>query len=499
MPFLATVPQDIHYKLLSSLHGFEDLSATVLSARALHSAFQSNRRRVLSAVGRNFIGSIFTDALLLARAQEKRDGLAALKVKGLSSSTVRLLVNNAETIGELQTIVFGLLKDQHAVDLRNRATMTQFAEAPPIVAASETESIRFKVAAYRFSVYCLIGSLEGRIAFLKRYPQLQILELSHFVNALWILASVIRGRPLETDRDWDLVSTLMSTGPHNILRLWTLKFTHPVEFKAALNEHKKCADNDEDEGGEVYFMAEWCDLMDAQGFPSDAGLRECAILDGEAGHERVVRALEAVAMNTGVAVAATSAGGRASLEMDSEEDAHPWTDEEEAAKRLTYGTTVTDVLEPTQDILLLLLLRADFAAFANRLVGHAQAAAGLNVASILTPAVESHEHLLDAKSGAEGIFLCRIGREIMWQQLDRRIDEVLEALYVFYRYSDRTMSDWQQTRLLTQLSKRAIRPAIEDEFDAFARWVGRRQIFSIDDMDAENSDEEHEEEMSEIM
>ncbi|KAJ7016223.1 hypothetical protein C8F04DRAFT_1347966 [Mycena alexandri] len=166
----------------------------------------------------------------------------------------------------------------------------------------------------------------------------------------------------------------------------------------------------------------------------------------------------------------------------------------EAAKRLTYGTTVTDVLEPTRDILLLLLLRADFAAFANRLVGHAQAAAGLNVLSILTPAVESHEHLLDAKSGAEGIFLWRIGREIMWQQLDRRIDEVFEALYVFYRYSDRTMSDWQQTRLLTQLSKRAIRAAIEDEFDAFARWVGRRQIFSIDDMDAENSDEEHEEE-----
>ncbi|KAJ7776183.1 hypothetical protein B0H16DRAFT_1858960 [Mycena metata] len=329
MPSLATVPQEIHYKLLSSLHDFEDLSATVLSTRALHSAFQSNRRRVLSAVGRNFIGNIFTDALLLARAQEKRDGSAALNVKGLSSSTVRLLVDNAETIGELQTIVFGLLKDQHTVDLRNRATMTQFAEAPPIVVASETESIRFKAAAYRFSVYCLIGSLEGRIAFLKRYPQLQILELSHFVNALWILASVIRGRPLETDRDWDLVSTLMSTGPHNILRLWTLKLTHPAAFKAALlDEHKKSAD---DYDG---FMEEWCDLMDVQGFPSDAGLRECAILDGAAGHERAVSALEAArALSAADGATATTWGrGRASPEMDSGEEnmmAHSWTDEEE--------------------------------------------------------------------------------------------------------------------------------------------------------------------------
>jgi hypothetical protein len=41
------------------------------------------------------------------------------------------------------------------------------------------------------------------------------------------------------------------------------------------------------------------------------------------------------------------------------------------------------------------------------------------------------------------------------------------------------MGDCQEIRLLTQLSKRAIRPTVEDEFDAFARWVGRRPI-SVD-------------------
>jgi hypothetical protein len=32
-------------------------------------------------------------------------------------------------------------------------------------------------------------------------------------------------------------------------------------------------------------------------------------------------------------------------------------------------------------------------------------------------------------------------------------------------------------RLASQLSKRAIRATVEDEFDAFARWIGRQPLF----------------------
>ncbi|KAJ7016580.1 hypothetical protein C8F04DRAFT_1281023 [Mycena alexandri] len=191
-------------------------------------------------------------------------------------------------------------------------------------------------------------------------------------------------------------------------------------------------------------------------------------------------------------------------------------DEFKAAKRLTYATTAAGVLKRTHDIVLPVLLPANFAVFANQLVADAQAAAGLNVASILTPAVVSTNH--DAQSGAEVIFLWRIGREMMWQQLDRRIDEyadfvsnstrnsaqvgrVFEVLYAFYRINDRTVGTCQEVRLLTQVSKRAIRPAIEDEFDAFARWVGRQPIFvdkfynhtvSLDRIEGQISDEEGE-------
>ncbi|KAJ7128820.1 hypothetical protein C8R43DRAFT_1210328 [Mycena crocata] len=126
--------------------------------------------------------------------------------------------------------------------------------------------------------------------------------------------------------------------------------------------------------------------------------------------------------------------------------------------------------------------------------------AGLKVEKIITPAVKSQKHLIvDAGSldTTEGIFLWRIGRELMWQQPDRRIDEsvlifrtnaisvadkprlnrVFEALYSFYRINDRTDHGGQSIRLITQLSRRAIQPTVDDESGAFARWIGWRPIF----------------------
>ncbi|KAF8185266.1 hypothetical protein K438DRAFT_1973978 [Mycena galopus ATCC 62051] len=294
MASLASVPQDIHYHILASLADFKDLSSTVLSTRMLHNAFQTNRRRVLSSVARNFLGGVFIDALLLARCQEKRNGSAALKVKGLSSSTIRLLVGNAKTIGELQTIMFGLLQDS-SVDVQKKDTMAQFASAPPTVAASEPESIRFKSAAYRFCVFCLLQTAEARKAFLKRYPTIQVLELSHFVNALWALVCVIRGRALETDRDWNFLANVVSTGPEKVLELWKLKQEALVkpgwyleDFKFELKDagtrkktktHKKDGSNEDNENA-ADLMEEWCNLMDGYEFPPDA---TDAILDARHG------------------------------------------------------------------------------------------------------------------------------------------------------------------------------------------------------------------------
>ncbi|KAJ7473946.1 hypothetical protein FB451DRAFT_1466358 [Mycena latifolia] len=179
-------------------------------------------------------------------------------------------------------------------------------------------------------------------------------------------------------------------------------------------------------------------------------------------------------------------------------------EELKAAARLTYGSTVATVLDRAHDIILPVLVPLDFAAYANRLVGEAQAAAGLKVARILAPAVKARKDLVvgpDSGDTSQGLFLWRIGRELMWQQLDRRIDEVFEALYAFHRINDRTNGQDQETRLLTQLSKRAIRPTVDDEFAAFARWIGRRPIFvdrfynqrvHLDEIQGQGSEDEKE-------
>ncbi|KAJ7609483.1 hypothetical protein FB45DRAFT_1066873 [Roridomyces roridus] len=271
---LATIPQELRSTILSALTSFSDLHSAILSTRHLHAAFKAHRRKVLSSVGRNLLGSLFTEALLLARCQEKRDGSEALKVKGLSSSTVRLLLKNAEMVCELQRVMFGLLQEGGGgFDVYNKASLTKFARAPPEISPSNSESLRFKSAAYRFTVFCLLSTVDARIAFLARFPKLQVLELSHFVSGLWTLVSVIRGHALETNADWYTASHILSTGPSDILGLWSLKTTRDTRFKAALKaaSTSSTGGDDDDDDDDDDFMGEWCALMDRQGFP-----RECS-------------------------------------------------------------------------------------------------------------------------------------------------------------------------------------------------------------------------------
>ncbi|KAJ7691352.1 hypothetical protein B0H17DRAFT_1201198 [Mycena rosella] len=268
---LATIPQEVHHRLLISLSDFDDLAAAVLCARPLHRAFAANRRKVLSSVGRNFLGALFTDALLLARGQEKRDRVG--NMKGFSPGTVRLLVQNAEMVGELQGVMFGLLSEG-AVNIGSKLSLTRFADAPPVVIPSETESQRFKAAAYRFCVYCLLQLEDDRLAFLNRYTAIQVLELANFVNALYILVHVIRGRAHESDDDWNFASSVMSTGPHAILDLWAMKRTGEWGFKAVLKAAGRGS-------GDEHFMNEWCDVLAAAGVNDSVRRLGSAILDEE--------------------------------------------------------------------------------------------------------------------------------------------------------------------------------------------------------------------------
>ncbi|KAF8214866.1 hypothetical protein K438DRAFT_1749937 [Mycena galopus ATCC 62051] len=136
----------------------------------------------------------------------------------------------------------------------------------------------------------------------------------------------------------------------------------------------------------------------------------------------------------------------------------------EHAARLTHAKNVTAILSRASNIIMPVVVPRNLAAYMNQLVGEAQEAAGLNVQPILTPAVEDDEDLVvgpDSGDSNDGLYMWRIGKETMWQQLDRRIDEVSEVLYAFYRVNDRIYGV----------------EGLEDEFDAFARWIGRQPIF----------------------
>ncbi|KAJ6616509.1 hypothetical protein B0H10DRAFT_2391938 [Mycena sp. CBHHK59/15] len=127
------------------------------------------------------------------------------------------------------------------------------------------------------------------------------------------------------------------------------------------------------------------------------------------------------------------------------------------SRRLSYAFTVKDVHRTEA-----------FAIYANDLVRQAQAAAGLREKKILIPAVE--DEFEESDGPQEGLFLWRISSELMWQQVDRRIDEVFEVLYAFHRVNDHQECDLKEKRLITlaELSRRAIRPTVDDEFGAFS-------------------------------
>lgn len=98
-----------------------------------------------------------------------------------------------------------------------------------------------------------------------------------------------------------------------------------------------------------------------------------------------------------------------------------------SALRISYASTIKAILAKPKDIILPVFLPSDFAAFANDTVRAAMKEHGIAVYTILTPAspLDVKQIVVAADSGSDvhGLFLWRIDKHVMWQQLDRRIDE----------------------------------------------------------------------------
>ncbi|KAJ7815281.1 hypothetical protein B0H14DRAFT_1410689 [Mycena olivaceomarginata] len=143
-------------------------------------------------------------------------------------------------------------------------------------------------------------------------------------------------------------------------------------------------------------------------------------------------------------------------------------------RRPGTGNEEEDLME--KDLILQVLLPCKFAVYANDVVSRAQAQVGLPQTQLLTPVTSDFNPLKDTER-AEGLFIWRIGKELMWQQLDRGVDEVLEMLYAFRRVNEQLRDiHTQESRFRAELARREV----YDELDAFARRVEDKSLVTVD-------------------
>jgi len=143
------------------------------------------------------------------------------------------------------------------------------------------------------------------------------------------------------------------------------------------------------------------------------------------------------------------------------------------ARRITWADNASSVLTPANDILLLTFLAPGFARFANGVIKTSLEAHALPGSSTKDP-VEVMETFELPPQTFEAV-MWNIDSNLAWQQLDRRIDEVHEIMWSFYRsHNEMRMPPEDMARkFFTEISRRTIRPAPVDEYSAFARWISR--------------------------
>ncbi|KAL1691218.1 hypothetical protein GGG16DRAFT_54122, partial [Schizophyllum commune] len=145
------------------------------------------------------------------------------------------------------------------------------------------------------------------------------------------------------------------------------------------------------------------------------------------------------------------------------------------AARITYADNANALLDAEHDIRIPLFLGAKFKEYAEQIIGEAVKDHGLQLAN---PVLRTVETELEPQFDAYGMqpVLWQLDRVLNWQMVDRRIDEVREALWAYHRglerlgQADETLGQMMQTNL----SRRAIRTSVPDEMGSFVRWVGRK-------------------------
>ncbi|KAJ7752106.1 hypothetical protein B0H16DRAFT_1317805 [Mycena metata] len=152
------------------------------------------------------------------------------------------------------------------------------------------------------------------------------------------------------------------------------------------------------------------------------------------------------------------------------------------AARIAYADSVEQVLSSENDIQIPLILDSSFMNFANTQIvaalRGATQAARLEVNDCTPPLT-----VIDQEDDEKMLVMWRLNKILNWQMFNREIDEIREVLWAYHRANERLVveDERRQNFLLTNISKRAIRVTVEDEHEAFVRWVTREPFHNDED------------------
>ncbi|KDQ15211.1 hypothetical protein BOTBODRAFT_174059 [Botryobasidium botryosum FD-172 SS1] len=144
------------------------------------------------------------------------------------------------------------------------------------------------------------------------------------------------------------------------------------------------------------------------------------------------------------------------------------------AARVTYATSVDKVFSAENDVVIPLIMTPNFMEFANDLIVKSLQEA-LKETNVEAP-IKLYNNKAAGDGDEETLVIWRLDRILNWQMFDRRIDEVREVLWAFHRANERLIAEMERRveYLKTNISRRAIRTSVDEEMEAFVRWVGKQ-------------------------
>ncbi|KAJ7187145.1 hypothetical protein C8R46DRAFT_1207113 [Mycena filopes] len=237
---LATIPLDTQLEILAWIPDFPTLHSSLLLNRSFSQLFTAHRTLLTKSVAQNHFGELLDDALILANTQKDRH-FSDTKNHAYKSHFISRLLSNEDVMNTVELVVFPLIRE------KSRSTPTKL--------------LNLKRAAYRFWTFCM-GEPAKRRWFLSQFSTPELSEMTKIYDGVHSLVMNMHvGVEMESDHDYDRVSSIISTGLGRVCWLWELfqEMTEDPESDAAMMFDESLAVSG-DGGEEGFFRYDMYDI-----------------------------------------------------------------------------------------------------------------------------------------------------------------------------------------------------------------------------------------------